>query len=151
MVFHRTKLQGENFMGAWGCGIFENDTALDFIYELSEEKDLKSLFKKIFNRVVKADYLDQDEGCNVLVAGALINSINNKDKYVELFEEYNELMKKIQTSKLTDLVDDCLASIKIAISEKSELKELWEESDYFDEWKNEVLELHNDLEKSYKK
>ena len=138
-------------MGAWGCGIFENDTALDFIYELSEEKDLKSLFKKIFNRVVKADYLDQDEGCNVLVAGALINSINNKDKYVELFEEYNELMKKIQTSKLTDLVDDCLASIKIAISEKSELKELWEESDYFDEWKNEVLELHNDLEKSYKK
>lgn len=138
-------------MGAWGIGIFENDAALDFVCELNEADDLKRLFKDLFDRVIEEEYFIQDEGCNVLVAAALINSIKNKDKYLDLFESESELMKKVEAYKFTDLVDECLEALKAVLSEKSELKELWEDTDYFDEWKAAVLELYEDIENSYKK
>lgn len=133
-------------MGAWGYEVFEDDSALDFLDELREEDDLKELFNDIFNEAINCDYLEYDLCEQVLVAAAIINSLSNKDKYELLSEEYEDLIKKAKKQNVIKLKDNALKAIKEVLSEKSELKELWEETDDFDNWKKVVEELYKDLE-----
>ena len=112
-------------MGAWGIGVFENDTALDLLYDLEEEGNLRKTFKRIFSVKVN-DFLDSDEGVSILVAASLIDAVSDSKKYQDLYEEYSDLMERVKETNFDDLKKDARGAIKLVLSDISELRQLWE-------------------------
>jgi len=75
----------KSFGGTWGKGVFENDTALDFLVELYQPKsigimELKSKLKKTFIRSLDAPWgLDIPRCQETLAAARLFEAFHDKD------------------------------------------------------------------------
>ncbi len=127
-------------MGAWGVGSFENDRACDWAYDLEETDDL-SLVEDALERVLiaGADYLDVHDAEEALAASEVIARLQGN------FGEYSELVDDwVNANKLavpSELARKSHAAIDRIAGAQSELAELWEESESFDEWKESVAEL----------
>jgi hypothetical protein len=134
-------------MGAWGTGIFDNDTACDWAYDLEEASDLsliESTLDKVLN--VGADYLDADEAQEALAAAeAIARQKGNwgiRDSYTETMDKW------VETIRLTPpqaLVEKALKAIERLLSGPSELFELWGESEDFTAWEESVKDLSRRL------
>jgi hypothetical protein len=114
-------------MGAWGAGSFENDTALDWVWDLKESTDLHVVEAAISDVLNCGDYLDSDVGCTGVAAAEVIAALRNKpmDGLPEEVSQWVETHKVVPSDTL---VKDCLAAVdKIRNDDISELKELWEE------------------------
>ena len=126
-------------MGAWGTGSFENDTALDWVYELEEADDL-SILADAFDALLEEEgnYLDEYD-CEIAICAAdvVAGLMGNSDGALP-----DEVRAWIETQPKPPrtLVADGLKSLE-AILKDSGLKELWEETDYYDEWRGSVLDI----------
>ena len=126
-------------MGAWEVGSFDNDDALDWVYELEEADDL-SILSDAFEAVLEEEgnYLDEAD-CAVAIGAAEVVAglMGNSDGALP-----DEVQAWINTQpKPSDpLVADGLKSLR-AILKDSGLKDLWEETEYYDDWKGGVLDL----------
>ncbi len=130
-------------MGAWGAGSFDNDTACDWSYDLEETDDL-SLVEDALERVLEAgdEYLDAMDAEEALAAAEVIarlqGNFGEKNAYTEPVDEWvaaNPLPVSPELAKRSHAV------IERIVGSESELAELWEESESFDEWKAAVAEL----------
>jgi hypothetical protein len=130
-------------MGAWGAGSFDNDTACDWSYDLEETDDL-SLIENALGRVLDArdEYLDAMDAEEALAAAEVIarlqGNFGEKNAYTEPVDEW------VAENPLTvtpELAKKSHAAIERIMGAQSELAELWEESESFDEWKAAVAEL----------
>lgn len=120
--------------------MFEDDFALDFLYVLEEEGNLRKAFKRIFN-VTASDLLDYDEGISILVAASLIDSVNEDNKYEDLYDEYSDLRERVKETNFDDLKSDARRAVQLVLSDISKLRQLWEESGDYENWKSEIEEL----------
>jgi len=128
-------------MGAWGTGNFDNDTALDWVFELEEVNDL-SLIEKTINAVFDDDYIDSDIGCEALIAiEAIARLIGNFGKDNSYAEDLDSWVKSHNLDVNNELIVRGKKALDLIVSEKSELYELWEETEDFDTWKNEIDDL----------
>lgn len=129
-------------MGAWGHGNLENDTVLDWVGDLLETKDLDLMVEAI-DMVLDEGYLDADTasiGIGAIEILAALQDRPGKEEYDEELEEWinqhkgqgKELLKSSQSALRKILAD-------------SELKELWEESDSYDQWVTTIQELESRL------
>src|SRR3954447_24339375 len=59
-------------MGAWGEGVLENDTALDWLGELEEQPQIQTGTIALSDAAGEDDYLDASLGCEALVAAELV-------------------------------------------------------------------------------
>jgi len=59
-------------MGAWGAGNFENDAALDWVWDLRESTGLEMVENAIADVLNCGDYLDADVGCIGLAAAEVV-------------------------------------------------------------------------------
>jgi hypothetical protein len=111
-------------MGAWGTGNFDNDEALDWLYLLSEAPDLL-LLQTTLEAVTgsEEDYLDATD-----IIAALAGHAPE-----ELPEEAAGWLDG-RPAPPDDLKMLALIAIEAIYGEDSELRELWEESDEFEEW-----------------
>jgi hypothetical protein len=126
-------------MGAWGYGNFENDTALDWIWELEKTSDLGLVERAISDVVNCDDYLDADLGCVGLAAAEVVAALMGKPPK-DLPEEASAWIQAHQLVPAQELVQASLAAIdKVRNQEQSELKELWEEEE--EEEEEEEAEL----------
>lgn len=122
-------------MGAWGAGNFENDTALDWVWELEQATDL-SVVESAIADVLNCDkYLDADLGSIGLAAAEVVAAL--RDKPPDDLPE--EVSAWVQTHRITPgeaLVQDCRKAVaRIRDAEESELQELWgEDQDSLAEW-----------------
>jgi hypothetical protein len=119
-------------MGAWGPKAFENDVALDWAAELEEFEDYAAVSGAL-DAVMqdKADHLDADV-CEEGVAAAEIVAAGAGKPAGDLPDDIkNWLAGKPKPDAA--LVTQSLGAIA-AIREKSELKELWEDSDDLAAW-----------------
>jgi len=66
-------------VGAWGTGAFENDTALDWLFELRHSIDLV-LLKASLDTVVGGDqaYIDADLGSTGLAAAEVVAALGGQ-------------------------------------------------------------------------
>jgi hypothetical protein len=132
-------------MGAWGTGNFDNDTALDWSFELEETDDL-SLVESTINSALDEEYIDSDIGTEVLVAievlARLKGNFGTEDPYSEDVDRWVKSHPIEIDKQLTDKAKNLLDLI---VSEKSELYELWEETEDFKIWKNMVNDLKDRL------
>jgi hypothetical protein len=138
-------------MGAWGHNSFENDTAGDWIWDLKPVK--KSLFRKkndpfaypmsAINKLLKSDlYIDAPEGEEAIAAAECLaaaqgnppsDSPEEIDKWLASLNAQRPPPAMLERAKQTLL--------KVRNDEQSELRELWQESEYFDAWQAAIDNL----------
>ena len=134
-------------MGAWGTGIFDNDTACDWAHDLKETSDL-SLIESALDKVLKvgAEYLDASEAEKALAAAETVARLKGnwgiRDSYTEKMDKW------VETTRLTPpqaLIEKALRGIERVLSGPSELLELWGESEEFITWEESVKDLSKRL------
>jgi Domain of unknown function (DUF4259) len=59
-------------MGAWGEGVLENDTALNWLGDLEEQPQIQTVTIALSDAAGEDDYLDASLGCEALVAAELV-------------------------------------------------------------------------------
>lgn len=130
-------------MGAWGTGVFDNDTACDWAYSLEESNDL-SIVEAAFEKILAtgSEYLeapDAEEGLAAAeVVARLQGNFGEKNSYTETVDSWIA-KNKIKVSP--ELANKALATIARILSEPSEIVELWAESGEFDTWKSNIESL----------
>jgi hypothetical protein len=129
-------------MGAWSIEHFDNDAALDWLYDFSMNPSVQALedtFKAVANT---EDYIESDDGSAVLAAAEVIAAA--KGKKSTAYPEDTEVFSRLKISP--ELIARALQAIDIVSrQDNSELKELWQESDEYDDWQKAVNELKERL------
>jgi Domain of unknown function (DUF4259) len=66
-------------MGAWDFGPFDNDNALDWVWDLEESSDT-SVLVEAFERVtgIGEEYLESDECCEAIVAAEVVAALKGR-------------------------------------------------------------------------
>ena len=123
-------------MGAWGTGIFDDDTAMDFFNELTDSKDPLKLMKSTLADARAAKYLEYDGGQSALVASAIIDTILNGTRHAVGLDELDTFVAKHKGSEVSSLKSLASAAVRQVLSEGSELQELWAENvDDYPKWR----------------
>ena len=115
-------------MGAWGPGVFENDDASDWVWELEDDTD-GSVLTEALRLVADApaeEYVEAPESCNALAAAEIVAAARGR------------LGASLPTEAAAwiaanaHVVDDQMLALARAAVERvgadSELKELWDEA-----------------------
>lgn len=137
-------------MGTWDANNFGNDGACDFASDIIEGD--KSLIKDAIIKIVELDnenYLEAPDCENALAAIEFIATFKGNAP-ADLPEEAEDWIKKNDLlnfktgffGKQIDIVDLSKKAID-RILNNSEMKELWEESGEFEEWKKILENLKN--------
>ena len=132
-------------MGAWGIGPFDNDGALDFLPEFADEG--VSVIESAFSAVTDAadeGYIEVDLA-QAAIAAAEVVAISGGQPPEGLAANVADRIFSWQEDvagqpDLPSAAQEVLGLI-LAGAEKSEIFELWAETDDFDDW----LALVNDL------
>ena len=130
-------------MGAWEAGSFENDDALDWVWELAEAPDT-GILEEAFSTVTDCeDYLEAPD-CSIGIAAAEVVAALRKRPPAKLPKEVTAYVARLDSLPPPELVASALASLK-RIKTKSELQELWDESKNSDKWYQAITELESRL------
>jgi len=134
-------------MDAWEPGSFGNDSASDWLAELLETPDL-SMIGEAFDAVLAAgdDALEVQAGEEGIAAADVVAWINgrggksddNGDRIEDWINEHELEVSDSMLKKARRVVDRVFNS-------PSELREAWEESDDFDDWRAALAELKERL------
>ncbi|HZX79831.1 MAG TPA: DUF4259 domain-containing protein [Lysobacter sp.] len=131
-------------MGAWGTGVFEDDTALDFIDEqLLPSPDPHATMRAAFEAANAADYVDYEMGHAVLVSAAALRALRTgrpfEDDEDDDWADWRRAHAALDTTDLSRLAAQACRRVAAA---GSELAELWAENDeLYPEWKAGVESL----------
>lgn len=138
---------GAAIAGAWDVGSFDNDDALDWVWELSESDDL-SLVEEALQRAVEAtDYLEAPTGSVAIVAAEVVAALrgNPSSKLPPEVSEWTSAHKFAISDALLQSARSAVTSVRNA--ESSELAQLWSESqDTASLWHAELSDLLERLE-----
>jgi|SRR5262245_15364262 len=130
-------------MGAWGSGIFENDTASDWALTLEESTD-PSLIADTLKSVLEigGQYLEApiaEEGLAAAEAVARMNGQwGTRDAYTEPMDRW---IARYNQPPSGELVRNAIAVIDRVLSQPSELLELWTEVDECRSWSASLADL----------
>jgi hypothetical protein len=131
-------------MSVWGTGIFENDDALDWIYDLADSGSLSRVISAL-DVVLKNKEDDSDiSDCRIALAAAEIVAAMSGDPSPELPEEAEEWIgeKILENEKIREKAENAIRMIL----EASELKKKWEKSPNYSKWQSTISDLQKRLE-----
>ncbi|MFC5453025.1 DUF4259 domain-containing protein [Paenibacillus aestuarii] len=130
-------------MGAWGTKSFDNDDALDWVGDLLDSEGHEFL-KKTLELVGHEQYLDACEASQAIAAAEVVAALIGRPSE-DLSEE---LIEWLDSQKDFDkiLVEVSRKALKRVLGDDSELKDLWEESDCYEEWRGQIKELEGRLQ-----
>ena len=126
-------------MGAWDIGSFANDDALDWLLDLQEEDDL-ALLEDAFATMIeqKGQLPDATDSAVAIAAGEVLAALLGSP-LEDLPEEVEEWLPG-KPNPENGLVLQAQEALKIVVGE-SELRELWEETEEFPAWREDVEAL----------
>lgn len=136
-------------MGAWGLKTFENDYALDWVGSLISQNKKDMVIRALKEIELNNEYIEAPECSEALCAIEIISNIKSKDSSnlpEELLEWINKkrgLLKKSITFSQSE-IELAISTLQKIIND-SELKELWQESDNYQEWISYQLNLERKL------
>jgi hypothetical protein len=130
-------------MGAWESGVFDNDGAMDWVDELEESEGLEAI-KSAFETVLEIydDYLEVDEASSGLAAAETVAALLGKPA-PNLPDEVADWVKG--RAKPAKTLVTTAGRVVARVLQQSELRELWEETDAFDEWRKGIEDLKRRL------
>jgi hypothetical protein len=128
-------------MGAWGVKTFENDSGLDWLADFESEGADTVL--EALEAVSEADedaYIDADDATCALAAAEIVAAIKSGDGS-RLSEDARTALANYSDDIDADALQPLAAKAVSRVKSDSELKELWEESDDYDNWVADVEDL----------
>ncbi|CAN7368469.1 DUF4259 domain-containing protein [Pseudoduganella sp. LjRoot289] len=139
-------------MGTWSTTAFGNDFALDWAQDLQESKDL-FFIEDTLNNVLSADsaeYLEAPFAAEGLAAIEVLarvygkrSEIDEDDENTEELDAWVEEVSKKASKRRTDLIEKSQRAIEHILSERSELRELWQDSEHYEQWQASVTDLRS--------
>ncbi|ALN84639.1 DUF4259 domain-containing protein [Lysobacter capsici] len=131
-------------MGAWGFTTFDNDDAADWLDELSDHQSL-ALVRETIAAVLEVEpdeEVDAPLASAALAASELIAAaIGRPSGAARKQEELMIWISKMRPSPDAALIADALSAIDRILGPHSELRALWEESDDYAAWTDDVTQL----------
>ena len=126
-------------MGAWGIKTFENDTSLDWLFDLEKSSDL-SILKLALNEA-DSDYIEAPEGCNILAVAEIILALSCKAR-PGLPEEAKKWVSENKSLDAGFLNAKAAEAVSKVLSSASELNELWQEAEEdYQAWVKDVTQI----------
>jgi hypothetical protein len=132
-------------MGTWSVEPFGNDDAVDWADELDELND-PNLIQEAIDAVLAVgdEYLEAPDAAVAVAAidvlARMCGNFGERNAYTETVDAWVERLDVAPDRKT---IDKALRALDRILAEESELKELWEESGEFDQWKASMLALRN--------
>ena len=127
-------------MGAWGIGIFEDDTGCDTRDDIADAKDLVAELDQRL-RSVSGDpgaYLDYENCFDALVPAAIVDAYLNGTSYDGL----DKLRERHPKANLEPLKPLAAAAIDRVLGPKAEIHQLWAENEGdYPAWKSSLESL----------
>lgn len=153
-------------MGAWGCGIFDNDDAMDWLigWETADEGEgttdepgrIAFVIGAMALAVDHKGYLDSDTGAAALAAAEVVAVAGGKPSAAikKGTDEDGSLTalaawaRSPQASLLKDPQTRSLArqAVDRALAQDSEIAELWDDTEHGTEWRAIAADLRARLE-----
>jgi hypothetical protein len=130
-------------MGAWAVDAFGNDDACDWAYGLDEVDDL-SLVAEALDAVFSSTggYLEAGTASEALAAIEAIARLQGHwGERTGYSENVDAWVEKTRLEVPDDLAQKAHQAIDRILADSSELKELWLETDEYDEWVASVEDL----------
>ncbi|WP_026472193.1 DUF4259 domain-containing protein [Alkanindiges illinoisensis] len=125
-------------MGAWGTGIFEDDTALDAMEEAIDSTAVDFLQQVILTEDDE-EYLEYDRAHQIIIAGVILDYLLNGTVYDHNDEAFEQWLEQQSRNDLNQFKTAVLAGLKIVLSNQSELNELWQENNVeYPNWRANV-------------
>ena len=118
-------------MGAWDVGPFENDAALDVLGDVKETY-FSEWLEDVSEEFALDKYIDSDVGSAIVAVSAIIVGFRpsvDEEKEKRSWDVFASKATSKEVRKLKRLLKTVLKN-----KNKSELYELWDETDAFKEW-----------------
>jgi hypothetical protein len=125
-------------MGAWGVSPFENDNALDWVWNLEEAEDA-TVLSDALDAVASADDIVED--CEEAIAAAEVVAALLGRPLAELPDEVIAFVKAHGTKKPSTKLVNLAATVVRRIAIASDLKNRWDESESAKEWQKTMSDL----------
>jgi hypothetical protein len=131
-------------MSVWGNGIFENDDALDWIYDLADSGTLARVVSALDVILKNKDDDLELADCRIGLAAAEIIAAMTGDPSPELPEEAEEWIgeKILENERLREKAQQVVHFIQ----KSSQLRDKWEKSSNYPHWQATLNDLHKRLE-----
>jgi len=130
-------------MGEWGTNSFENDDAADWLAELSQAEDT-TVLREAFSAVTERDdYLELPESSVAVAAAEVVAALRGRP-VPGLPDAVQEFVAHIAAPPSSALVSAALRALE-RVETKSELQELWDETDSRTEWHKVLADLRSRL------
>lgn len=138
---------GSVLAGAWDTGPFDNDDALDWVWELTDSDDLSVVEDALQSAIDTSDYLEAPMGSMAVAAAEVVAALKGKPR-AELPPEVSEWVKAREYVVKDDLAEAARKAVaEVKNAESSELAQLWSESDELAEvWHADLRDLLQRLE-----
>lgn len=134
-------------MGTWGIGSFENDDAADFMIDALESGDLSLLGEMFDNVLTSTEYVEAPDATVAIAAAEIVAAALGRPTPAAQQEEgLTEWLARIRPTLDADLATRARTALTRILADNSELRELWEETDEFQDWQAVVTELLSHLD-----
>lgn len=123
-------------MGAWGEGSFDNDDALDWVFELTDATDLQ-VVRAPLQQVLDASEVESWDAANAIAAGEVVAALHGRP-LTALPDEVAVFVEGRSASP--ELVDFAARAVRRA-RDDSELRALWADAGELQAWHATVDDL----------
>lgn len=132
-------------MGAWGTGLFENDTALDWLVDFGEN-DFRLIDRTLAGvaHLQAVDELDADEASEALAAAECVAAALGRPA-ADLPAKLQAWVTENHPIQVKPAYVAMAQRATARVLAQSELRDLWAERDDFAAWQTAVLDLQQRL------
>ncbi len=133
-------------MGAWGLGSFDNDDAADWVLDLFDGDSLAPARDAISAVLGAQGYIEAPEAGAALAAAEVIAAaLGRPTATAQAQEGVQAWVARVRPEVEPALAADARRAVARILGEDSELRELWEETDDYADWRAGVAALDQRL------
>ena len=134
-------------MGTWSHEPFGNDTANDWAYELEDATDFSVIDATLQTALDEGqDDLDADLAMEAIAAVEVLAKTLGHGTQTDVYtEKVDEWVENIHLQPSAALLQKAQQVLALVSSDQSELKELWQESEEYELWANNLRQLNTIL------
>lgn len=132
-------------MGAWGMGVFDDDTSCEIIEDAMEDGSTVAQLIEQALSSSENEYIEYTECHEIIVAAAMANALINKVEY-DGIDDLDKWLAKQDAESVIPFQAKLVSALSLVLGEASELNELWSENeDDYPAWKGNIESIASGL------